>query len=63
MGKASRRKRRSSSHGDRTHPAAAEVPAPNFDGTAVQLCAEALQRGLHVLDDEKRTSPHFFRPA
>ena len=36
MGKASRRKRqqRSSSHGDRTHAAAAEVPAPNFDRTA-----------------------------
>jgi hypothetical protein len=44
MGKASRRKRqqRSSSHGDRTHPAAAEVPAPNFDRTAVQAIRDAL---------------------
>ena len=44
MGKASRRKRqqRSSSHEDRTHPAAAEVPAPNFDGTAVQAIRDAL---------------------
>ena len=44
MGKASRRKRqqRSSSHGDRTHPAAAGVPAPNFDGTAVQAIRDAL---------------------
>ena len=44
MGKASRRKRqqRSSSHGDRTHAAAAEVPAPNFDGTAVQAIRDAL---------------------
>ena len=44
MGKASRRKRqqRSSSHRDRTHPAAAEVPAPNFDGTAVQAIRDAL---------------------
>ena len=44
MGKASRRKRqqRSSSHGDRMHPAAAEVPAPNFDGTAVQAIRDAL---------------------
>jgi hypothetical protein len=44
MGKASRRKRqqRSSSHGDRPHPAAAGVPAPNFDGTAVQAIRDAL---------------------
>ena len=44
MGKASRRKRqqRSSSGGDRTHAAAAEVPAPNFDGTAVQAIRDAL---------------------
>jgi hypothetical protein len=44
MGKASRRKRqqRSSSRGDRTHAAAAEVPAPNFDGTAVQAIRDAL---------------------
>ena len=44
MGKASRRKRqqRSSSHGDRTHAAAAGVPAPNFDGTAVQAVRDAL---------------------
>ena len=44
MGKASRRKRqqRSSSHGDRTHAAAAGVPAPNFDGTAVQAIRDAL---------------------
>jgi hypothetical protein len=44
MGKASRRKRqqRSSSHEDRTHPAAAGVPAPNFDGTAVQAIRDAL---------------------
>ena len=43
MGKASRRKRqqRSSSHGDRTH-AASGVPAPNFDGTAVQAIRDAL---------------------
>ena len=41
MGKASRRKRRSSSHGDRTH-AAARVPAPDFDGTAVQAIRDAL---------------------
>ncbi len=43
MGKASRRKRqqRSRSHGDRTHPAA-RVPAPNFDGTAVQAIRDAL---------------------
>ncbi len=44
MGKASRRKRqqRSSSHGHRTHPAAAEVPAPNLDATAVQAIRDAL---------------------
>ena len=44
MGKASRRKRqqRSSSHGDRTHAAAAGVSAPNFDGTAVQAIRDAL---------------------
>ena len=44
MGKASRRKRqqRSSSREDRTHAAAAEVPAPNFDGTAVQAIRDAL---------------------
>ena len=44
MGKASRRKRqrRGSSHGDRTHAAAAGVPAPNFDGTAVQAIRDAL---------------------
>ena len=44
MGKASRRKRqqRSSSHGDRTHAAAAGVPAPNFDGTAIQAIRDAL---------------------
>jgi hypothetical protein len=44
MGRASRRKRqqRSSSHGDRTHAVAAEVPAPNFDGTAVQAIRDAL---------------------
>ena len=44
MGKASRRKRqqRSSSHGDRTHAAAAGVPAPNFDRTAVQAIRDAL---------------------
>ena len=43
-GKASRRKRqqRSSSHGDRLHAAAAEVPAPDFDGTAVQAIRDAL---------------------
>ena len=44
MGKASRRKRQqpSSSHGDRPHPAAAGVPAPNFDRTAVQAIRDAL---------------------
>ncbi len=43
MGRASRRKRqqRSSSHGDRTH-AAARVPVPNFEGTAVQAIRDAL---------------------
>ena len=43
MGKASRRKRqqRSNGHGDRTH-AGAGVPAPNFDGTAVQAIRDAL---------------------
>ena len=44
MGKASRRKRqqRSSSHEDRPHAAAAGVPAPNLDGTAVQAIRDAL---------------------
>ena len=44
MGKASRRKRqqRSSSHRDRPHAAAAGVPAPDFDGTAVQAIRDAV---------------------